>query len=316
MTFLQPAALWLLLPVAALGALYVLLQVRRRDHAVRFTNLDLLDKVAPSRPGWRRHVTAALLGLAMIGLVLGLARPVREEEVAKERTTIVLAVDVSASMTAIDVEPDRLSAAVAAAKTFVERLPETIQVGVVSFDRSARVVVAPTDDHEDAIAGLDRLRVGEGTAAGEAIYTALDVLSAPGDTTTETDEPAGAIVLLSDGVSTSGRTVEDAADAAAEATVPVTTIAYGTPDGTVRVEGQVVPVPADAETMRAVAEATGGSAFVAATGDELAAVYADIGQAVGFETEEREIGMRFVAAAVALLFAALLAALVWMGRVI
>ena len=308
MTLLAPGWLWLLVVVAGLAAAYVVLQRRRRQYAVRFTNLDLLASVAPKRPGWRRHVPAAAIALALGVLVVAAARPARDERVASEEATVMLVLDVSASMRATDVAPSRMQAAVEAATDFVDDLPERLRVGLVAFDTSARVVATPTIDHQAVADGLARLRPGTGTAAGEGIITALDLLTGSGE--------AGAIVLLSDGVTTVGRSVEDAVAAAREQSVPVTTIAFGTDDGTVEVAGRIVPVPADPVTMEAVADATGGQFFTAATGDQLRSVYEDIGTRIAYTVEQREIGTMFVVAALALLLAALAASLVWTGRIL
>jgi Ca-activated chloride channel family protein len=307
MRFLSSERLWLLLLVAGLAAAYVVLQRRRRHYAVRFTNLDLLASVAPRRPGWRRHLSAGLLGLALVGVVLGLARPVRDERVPKEAATVMLVVDTSVSMEATDVEPDRLRAAKEAATTFVRGLPDGLLAGLVAFDGSTRLLAPPTADHdavERAVAGLS---TGPGTAAGEGVYAALGAI---------TDKRSAAIVLLSDGVTTVGRPVEEAASAAAREGVPVTTIAFGTDEGTVEVQGQVVPVPADPATMSAVAEATGGMFFEAFSAEQLEDVYRDIGRRVGYEVEQREVGTTFVAAGFVLLLAALVASLLWTGRIL
>ena len=307
MTFLASERLWLLVVVVALAAAYVVLQRRRRHYAVRFTNLDLLASVAPKRPGWRRHASAALIGVALVGVVLGLARPARDERVPKKAATVVLVVDTSVSMEATDVAPDRLRAAQAAARTFVDGLPDGLLVGLVAFDGSTRLLATPTAEHAAVEQALDQLATGPGTAAGEGIYAALGAI---------TDARSAAIVLLSDGVTTVGRPVEEAAAAAARQGVPVTTIAFGTDTGTVEVQGQVVPVPADPATMSAVAETTGGIFFEAFSAEQLRDVYRDIGKRVGYEVEQREIGMTFVAVAFVLLLAALAAALVWTGRLL
>lgn len=312
MTFLSPERFLLLLVVAGLAAAYVVLQRRRRHYAVRFTNLDLLASVAPKRPGWRRHVPAALMGLALVGLVAGLARPARDERVPKEESTIMLVVDTSISMEATDVEPTRLDAAKAAARRFVDGLPDRLRIGLVAFDRTAQVLATPTSDHAVLEQAIDGLATGPGTAAGEALFAALAAIDAPvGD-----EESAAAIVLLSDGVTTVGRPAELAAEAAAAKRVPVSTIAFGTDEGTVTVQGQTVGVPADAASMRAVAEATGGSFFEAFTAEELKRVYDDIGTRVGYEVEQREVGMAFVAVSALLLLIAFAASLVWAGRIL
>ena len=166
MTFLASERLWLLVVVVALAAAYVVLQRRRRHYAVRFTNLDLLASVAPKRPGWRRHASAALVGVALVGVVLGLARPARDERVPKEAATVVLVVDTSVSMEATDVAPDRLRAAQAAAHTFVDGLPDGLLVGLVAFDGSTRLLATPTAEHAAVEQALDQLATGPGTAAG------------------------------------------------------------------------------------------------------------------------------------------------------
>jgi Ca-activated chloride channel family protein len=310
----------LLVAVAALAVAYVVLQRRRRHYAVRFTNLELLDSVAPRRPGWRRHVVtvAALLGVS--ALVVSLARPAREERVPRGEGIVMLAIDVSASMTATDVEPSRIEAAQDAAREFVEQTPDRFQVGLVVFDANARVLAAPTTDHDAVVAAIESFTPGEGTAGGEGIYAALDAIEAAtrdAVTTAQTGEDedlAATIVLLSDGTTTVGRPVEDAAQAAATASVPITTIAYGTPTGSVEIRGQVVPVPADTETMAAVARTTGGSAFEAASADQLRAVYDDIQGRVGSTTETREIGRFFIGLAVVALLLALVASMLWTAR--
>jgi Ca-activated chloride channel family protein len=320
MTFLAPSRLWLLVAVAALAVAYVVLQRRRRHYAVRFTNLELLDSVAPRRPGWRRHVVtiAALLGVS--ALVLSLARPARDERVARGDGIVMLAVDVSASMTATDVAPSRIEAAKDAAREFVAQTPAKFQIGLVVFDASARVLTAPTTNHAAVIDAIEAFTPGEGTAGGEGIYAALDAIEAATREAVTTaqqrdgDDLAATIVLLSDGTTTVGRPIDDAAQAAAAASVPITTIAYGTPSGTVEIQGQTIPVPADTETMERVAEATGGSSFVAASAGQLRDVYEDIQGRVGYTTETREIGRVFVGLAVFALLVALIASMLWTAR--
>lgn len=315
-TFLAPGRLWLVVLVAALAAAYVVLSRRRRHYAVRFTNLDLLASVAPKRPGWRRHVPAAAMALALLALVLGLARPARNERVPKEAATVMLVVDVSASMEATDVAPSRLAAAQAAASKFVADLPARLRVGLVAYDRTPRVLASPTADHATVTAALSRLETGPGTASGEAVAVALDAIEAAQGAGRTDGEQTAAIVLLSDGVTTVGRPVEDAAASASELHVPVTTIAFGTDAGTVDVQGRSIPVPADDASMQALADATGGRSFSAESAGQLRQVYADIGSRVGFTVERHEVGMTFVAMGLVLLLAAMVAALVWTGRLL
>ena len=321
MTFLAPQWFALALFVVALAVAYVVVQLRRRHYAVRFTNVDLLASVAPQRPGWRRHVPAALMALALLGLVVGLARPARETRIPKDAALVMLVIDTSASMDATDVEPDRLRAAVDAAGAFVDDLPDSVEVGLVAFDRSARLLATPTADHAAVANRIRTLTTGPGTAAGEAVFVALDAIAGAQEALgarppSDPERPVAAIVLLSDGVTTVGRPVQSAAEEASRQRVPITTIAFGTDDGTVEVQGQVIRVPADRETMSAVADFTGGSFFEAASRDQLRSVYDDIGGRVGYTTEQREIGMAFVGVSLALLMVALAAALLWTSRVL
>jgi Ca-activated chloride channel family protein len=327
MNFLAPSRLWLLLPVAALAFGYVVLQRRRRRYAVRFTNVDLLDSIAPRRPGWRRHVAAGLAGVAALAMVLGLARPAAAVEVATEDAVVVLAIDTSMSMQATDVAPSRIASAAAEATAFVESLPDGIQVGLVSFSGTAQVLTAPTDDHATVTAALAALTTGRGTAAGDAIQAALNVaesaladagsagtvLAAAG-TPAATDAPAATIVLLSDGATTRGLDVVEAAGLAAAAGVPVSTITFGTAQGSVSNGGQSVAVPPDTETMAEVAELTGGTAFTAASSDDLASIYDSIEARVGTTTEQREFALTFVAVGLIALLGAAAAAFAWTGR--
>lgn len=321
MTFLAPTWLLLLLAVAALVAVYVLLQRRRRHYAARFTNLELLASIAPKRPGWRRHVSAAAAALGLAALVLALARPARDERVPRDEATVMLVVDVSASMTADDVAPTRLDAAKTAAADFVEGLPDGFQVGLIAFDGDAQVLATPTTDHTAVNAALARIEPGPGTATGDAVNLALDTIAAAQQqstltsTTTDAAEPNEAtIVLLSDGATTAGEPLDTAAQAAADAGVPVTTIAYGTADGTVTLDGEIVAVPADEAAMELVAETTDGSFFTAASADELDEVYDDIQSRIGFTIEQREIGRTFVGVAVVALIAAVATSMLWAAR--
>jgi Ca-activated chloride channel family protein len=315
MTLLSPERLLLLVLPLGLAAAYVLLARRRRLHAVRLPTTRILASVAPRGAAWRRHASAAVALLTLVLLVVALARPARDERVPRKAAVVVLAVDVSASMTATDVAPSRIDAAVAAASTFVDDVPARFQLGLVAFDGTARVLTTPTEDHDAVRAALQRLTPGEGTAAGEGIAAALDAISTSVDAAGAggVDLPAS-IVLLSDGATTVGRPVEEAAREAADRSVPVSTIAFGTDRGAVVVGGEVVPVPADRESMRAVADITGGTAAEAETADQLEHVYDDIGARVGSVVEQREVGRAFLGAALVALLAAVAASFVWSAR--
>ncbi|NRQ34069.1 VWA domain-containing protein [Nonomuraea sp. NN258] len=311
MTLLSPLWLLLLVPVALLAVAYVLMARRRSAYAVRFTNLDLLDQVAPKRPGWRRHVSAgALLGMFAL-LVVGFARPTAEVQVPRERATIMVAFDVSASMEATDVTPDRFTAARQAATAFVRGLPERFNLGLVTFAGQASVAVPPTTDRRTVLNALDRLTTASGTAIGDAVYSSLAAIAA---LDTEAEAPPAHIVLLSDGSNTTGRTVSEAATAAATRGVPVTTIAYGTQEGSIEIQGRQVQVPVDGPSLQGLARTAGGGFYEAASGDELQAVYDDIGTSVGYRTERQEVWQWFVAAGLVFALIAAVTSMVWFSR--
>lgn len=313
MTFLSPERLWLLGLLPALVAVYVLMQLRRRNYAVRFTNLALLSQVAPRRPGWRRHVAAALF-LVMIALMMvGFARPAATVKVPRDRATIMVAVDVSLSMMARDVSPSRFEAAKAAAKKFIGELPARFNVGVVAFAGNANLVAAPSDDRTAAIASLDQLALAKRTAIGEAVFTSLQAVRSF-DAEARQDPPPAHIVLLSDGDNTTGRTVQEAIDASRVSQIPVSTIAFGTPYGTVDIEGETTSVSVNKETLRALADSTEGKAYEAADADQLREVYANIGTSLGFETEHRDVAARYIGIALLFALAAGGASLAWFSR--
>lgn len=313
MSLLAPGRLWLLLAVASLLAAYVVLQRRRPTYALRFSELDLLASLVPRSAAWRRHAPAALLLLSLVALTTAFARPQADVEVPRERATVVVALDTSVSMEATDVEPDRIGAARESAAAFIAGLPESFDVGLVSFSGSAAVVVPPTRDHDLVAAAVQELRLGPSTAIGEAVFASLEAVRSVPDEPGQEPPPA-AIVLLSDGTNTVGREVPVAAQAAVEAGVPVSTIAYGTPDGVVEVQGQLIPVPVDRPALERLAAATGGTAFTAESGEELAAVYEDIGTQVGTTVERREVTAAVTGVALALAVAAAVASLVWSAR--
>ena len=307
MTFTSPLRLWLLVLVAALAVAYVLLQRRRSRYAVRLPGLALLASVAP-RLGWRRHVASAALLLSMAGATAAYAEPRAEVRVPRERATVVVALDVSLSMAATDVDPDRLTAATAAAEQFVEGLPATFDVGLVAFSGTASVAVAPTQDRTAVTAAIDDLTMDGGTAIGEAVVSSLTAAAAGG-----ADVPAH-VVLLSDGANTTGRSVGAAVQDAVAAGIPVSTIAYGTPEGEVQVEQRRIRVPVDAPALAELADGTGGTAYEAASGDELEDVYDDIGSAVGTSTESREVSAGVAGLALLSAVGAGAAALAWSPR--
>jgi Ca-activated chloride channel family protein len=313
--FLASERLWLLPVVAALGLVYAALQRRNKRYEVRFTNLALLDVVAPKRPGWRRHATAVAFLLSAATLVVAFAQPTRDVRVPKQRATVVLALDTSLSMEATDVAPSRIEAAQQAADAFLDVVPEFMNVGLVTFDGVARLRVTPTTDRAAVRSAIENIELNASTAIGEAIYASLDAVAAA--PLGEDGEPAPAsIVLMSDGKTTIGRPNEDAAAAAEEAGVPVATIAFGTPFGEIRVENDPapVPVPVEPEPLRTIARQTGGTFFEADSLEGLEDVYTDIGTSIGFDVEKREVSAWFVGVGLALLLLTATLSLLWFAR--
>ena len=311
--YLAPGRLWLLLVVVGLAVPYAVRTRRRSRYAVRFTGLELLASVATRRPGWRRHVPAGLLLLALALLTVGFARPQGTVDVPRERATIIVALDVSLSMNAQDVEPNRDAAARRSASRFIDSLPARFNVGLVAFSGGTAIVEEPTQDHDRVRQAVGDLTLGSGTAIGEAVYTSLDALALLPDAGGPAPPPAR-IVLLSDGSNTVGRPISGAEAAARAAGVPVSTIAFGTQTGVVEVEGQLIPVPVDREALAQLAADTGGSSYVAESGDALSAVYDDIGSQIGTTTEERETSSRWAALGLLTVAGAALLSTLWGTR--
>lgn len=283
--FLAPERLWLLALVPVLAAGYLAAQRLRRRRTIEFTNLDLLDRIAPRRPGWRRHLIAAIqLGGIATGIV-ALARPYETREITTEVSgRVAIVFDVSLSMMASDVSPSRLEAAQRAAIEFVDDVDPNVALALIAFSGQVNVLSPPTTNHESIRAGIDSLTLGEGTAIGDALTAAVDVLV--GATSVEGTAPRrvgeeelpGVIILLSDGTTTVGTPTAQGAAVAAEAGIPVSTIAFGTPEGFVFLPqtGEIVPVPVDTVELGGVAEATGGEAYRAGDAAALADAYAAI----------------------------------------
>jgi Ca-activated chloride channel homolog len=318
MTFQSPVWLVALLAVVALVALYVFLQLRRKAYAARFTNVALLGSLVPKRPGWRRHLAFGVVALGLATLVVSLAVPSTEVRVPREKATVIMAVDVSLSMQATDIEPDRFQAMQKAAKEFVDVLPERINLGLVSFAGTATTLVPPTTDRVQVESAIDNLDLAEATAIGEAVFTSLTAIenfqsSLSGD---DAEEAPARIVLLSDGATTVGREDTQAIDAARAAGVPVSTIAFGTDYGTLDLDGETVPVPVDRAALEEIADGTGGSYSEAASASELEEVYADLGSQIGYTTEPQDVSYWFVRFGVlfALIGAGL--SLLWTNRLV
>ncbi len=294
--FLSPNRLWLLALVPVLVGMYALLALREANGRGRRNTLQV--RLPVDRP-WLRHLAVGLAVLSLVSLVVAFARPKQNVMVPRERATIVVAVDVSLSMEADDVAPDRLGAAKAAATEFVRSLPPRYNVALVSFAGTASVVVPPTQDRGVVTAAIDALQLQPSTAIGEGIYAALGTLNqVPPDPEHPDDPPPARIVLLSDGFTTVGRPAAMAAEEAKAQEVPIYTIAYGTTHGTILIEGSRQPVPVDYNELANVARISNGSAYRAESAGQLREVYRDIGSSIGKEPVAVDVSNRYVGVAV------------------
>jgi Ca-activated chloride channel family protein len=294
LAFLSPDRLLLLVIIPVLVAAYVFAMLRKNRRGMRFTNTSMLEVVVPKQSQWRRHLAVALSLLSLITLTAAFARPKTQVDVPRERATIVVVIDASLSMQATDVKPNRLDAAKQAANAFVESLPDKYNVAVVSLSGNPNVLVPPTTAHSTVKNAINTVTLQESTAIGEGIITAMRALEqAPKDRNNPNAIAPGAIVLLSDGTNTTGRSPQQAAAEARSAKVPVYTIAYGTENGYVDLDGKREPVPVDHALMREVAQQSGGEYFAAASPDQLTKVYENIGSEVGYEKADREVTARF-----------------------
>lgn len=294
LAFDAPDRLLILLVIPLLVAAYVFASLRKNRRGMRFTNTSMLDVVVPKQSQWRRHVAVALSLLSLITLTAAFAKPKTTVDVPRERATVVLVLDASLSMQATDVRPTRLDAAKAAAVEFVRDLPERYNVAVVSMAGNASILVPPTQARHTVENAINSITLQESTAIGEGIVTAMRALAqAPKDPDNPGSVAPGAIVLLSDGSNTTGRSPQQAAAEAGQAKVPIYTIAYGTENGYVDLEGRREPVPVDHQQMAELAQISGGQKFSADSAAELRAVYDNIGSEVGYEKAEREVTARF-----------------------
>jgi Ca-activated chloride channel family protein len=288
-TFLNPERLWILLLVPVLIAGYLVMLRLKKRVGMRFTNTSLLAQVMPRQSQWRRHLAVALSLLSLIALSFAWARPNGIEMVPRERATVVLVIDISQSMAATDVKPDRLEAAKQAALEFVKDLPAKYNVSVVSLSGNPSVRLPPTTDRTQARLAIQSLKVQDSTAVGEAVYVSLDALKmAPAGTNGDSSPAPGAIVLLSDGQNTAGRSPVQSAFAAKQAGVPIYTIAYGTANGYVDLDGKRETVPPDPQLLSQLASDSGGRTYSAEDLGQLSRVYDNIRSEVGQTPTKKE----------------------------
>jgi len=347
MKFLWPEMLWLLLAVPALVAAYVWLLRRRKKAAVRYASLNMVKEALGAGPRFRRHVPPLVFLCALILMIAAIARPTAIVMLPSQQETLILAMDVSGSMRAKDVEPNRLAAAQAAAKAFVTDLPRTVRVGVVSFAGTAAVVQAPTHSREDVIAAIDRFQLQRGTAIGSGIIVSLATLfpdagidvseliygrNAPRPVPLDQGRKAekkefkpvppgsyasGAIILLTDGQRTAGPDSMEVAKMAADRGVRVFTVGFGTPNGEVLgFEGWSFRARLDEETLKGIANLTRGEYFYAGSATDLKKVYETLNARIVFEKKETEITAFFVAGAAALALLAALLSMLWFNRIL
>lgn len=311
---------WFFLVLAAVLALlaaYVVAQRRRRRRALRFANFDLLASLSvPPRRRWR-HVPAALLLASLALLTTAMAGPTDTVRVPRNRAVVMLVIDVSESMVATDVAPNRLAAAKAAGKRFADELTPGINLGLVEFAGSATLLMAPTPDHAAVKASIDTLQAAERTATGDGLFTALQAVAATADVLGGGDGPPPArIVLESDGKETvpadpdEPRGAFTAARAAKDQHVAISTISFGTPDGTVTLNDTEVPVPVDDSTLQTISQISGGDTFHAATLDQLNSVYDTLQSIIGYDSVPGDASAPWARLAVVILVAALAAAVV------
>jgi Ca-activated chloride channel homolog len=307
---------WLLgLLLIPLGiAAYAASRQRAKRYAVRFTAVPALKLAAGTVPAWRRHLPAALALAALAALVLALAKPQKTVAVPVNRGTIMLVTDHSRSMQADDVKPSRLGAAQRAARAFLDRLPSQIRVGAIAYSDAPDAVQAPSQDHADARRIIDGQVADGATATGDALQVAIDTLSRDRQ---NGKRPPSAIVLLSDGKTTTGTDPVQVARSAGQLKIPIYTVALGTRDATVPNPlpfGNPLSVAPDPETLRQISKVSGGRAFTAEDDDQLNSIYHSLGSQLGTKQQHKQVTASFAIGGLVLLLGAGLASLRWAGR--
>lgn len=291
--FMEPLRLLLLLLVPALVGVYLLLIWRKKQRS-NTSGRSMFDFVIPKERTWLRHLAVGLAVLSLATLTVAFAKPKDEVAVPRQRATIVVAIDISLSMLAEDVQPNRFDAAKVAAADFVDSLPAKFNVSLVAFAGTASTLVPPTTDRDIVTAAIRDLQPDQGTAIGEGIYTSLAALAQVPPDPDDPKAPVPArIVLLSDGKTQLGRSSATAAEQSKAQKVPIYTIAYGTQTGTIEIGGRIERVPVDLAELQRIAKITGGEAYEARSAGQLKEVYADIGTSVGTEKVEQEVTERY-----------------------
>lgn len=347
MTFLWPEMLWLLLIVPALVGGYFYILRRKRESALRYASLSMVKEAMGTGQKLRRHIPPLLFLIALIAMILAIARPAAVVTLPSQHRTIILAMDVSGSMRATDVQPNRITASQTAAKAFVADQPANVRIGVVSFAGTASVVQAPTQNREDIIAAIDRFQLQRATAIGSGIIVSLatifpdagiDVSSliygrngprgVPLDQAGKADKPpfkpvppgsyaSAAIILLTDGQRTTGPDSIEAAQMAADRGVRIFTVGFGTKSGeTIGFEGWSMRVRLDEETLKTIASMTRGEYFYAGSATDLKKVYETLNSRFLLEKKNMEISSLFAAAAAAAALVSAILSLLWFNRIL
>jgi Ca-activated chloride channel family protein len=342
MAFLSPELLWVLLLIPLLPVLYVMALRRKTTAPLRFTNLALIKEAMAGSKTYRRHLPPALLFAALAVMLAAVARPSAMLTLPSERSTVVLAIDVSGSMRAADVPPNRMTVAKAAAREFVAEQPRTARIGLVAFSTSAMIAQTPTLVHDDVLAAIDGLRPQRFTAVGSGIVASLQAIFPDADIVLDDMDTAGdaaplgqlkekdpvrpapvppgsytsaVIVLLSDGRTNVGIEPLDAARLAADRGVRIFTVGFGTASGSeVDFGGGFMRTQLDEETLKAIAEMTGGKYFHAQTEADLKNVYDNLTAQFVSETKRTEVTAMMAALALVLMLAAAGLSLAWSGR--
>ncbi len=347
MTFLWPEMLLLLVTLPALVAAYVYLLRRKNKAALSYASLNIVKEAMDARQKWRRHIPPLLFLVALTAMMVAMARPAAMVTLPSQQRTIILAMDVSGSMRATDVEPTRLAAAQAAAKAFVAEQPANVRIGIVAFAGTASVVQTPTQNREDLIAAIDRFQLQRATAIGSGIIVSLATIfpeadidlssliygrnfsrGTPLDKSRNTENPpfkpvppgsyaSAAIILLTDGQRTTGPDSVEAARMAADRGVRIFTVGFGTKSGdTIGFEGWSMRVRLDEETLKTIADMTRGEYFYAGSATDLKKVYESLNARLVMEKKETEIGALFSAAAAVMALASALLSLLWFNRIL
>jgi Ca-activated chloride channel family protein len=314
--FENPWYFLFLLVVLGVVGLYVVVQMKRQKRMLRFANMDLLESVAPKRSTRWRHLPAILLVASLTLLTAAMAGPTNDVRIPRNRAVVMLVIDVSQSMRATDVAPSRLAAAQEAAKQFADQLTPGINLGLIAYAGTATVLTSPSTNRAATKAAIDQLQLADRTATGEGIFTALQAIATVGAVMGGGDEPPPArIVLMSDGKETVPSNPDNpkgaytAARTAKDQGVPISTVSFGTPYGTVDINGQKQPVPVDDEMLKKIAELSGGNAYTASSLEQLKEVFTTLQEQIGYETTKGDASVGWLRLGALVLALAALAAL-------